>query len=74
MSNTVKCNVCDFPNVPMKAGGSGAMSGSCPECKTQIFARTPKAVAALQARMSGQPAPAAAAKKSGAGIDFLEDC
>lgn len=68
MGNTVKCNVCDFPNVPIKESGSGALSGSCPDCKTQLFARTPKAVAALQARMSGQGTAPAAPEKKGSGL------
>lgn len=56
MGNTVQCNVCDFPNVPVKESGSGALSGACPECKAQVFARTPKAVAALKAKMANAPA------------------
>jgi ribosomal protein L37E len=60
---TTPCNACGFERADVKEGKNGTLSISCCECGTGSFVKSPKAVAALRARIGAAPAPAKASNQ-----------
>lgn len=58
--NAIDCPCCGT-KARVTAAGSGALTVYCPSCKFQGFAKSPKAVESLKARMGVKPAPPAGA-------------
>jgi len=61
----VQCPSCDHPRAEVREGKNGAASIFCPECGSQTLAKSPKASAALRARVVKAKTPAAAAPSRG---------
>ncbi len=57
----VECPSCDHKRAEVREGKNGAASIFCPECGSQTLAKSPKASAALRARVLKSRSPAAAA-------------
>lgn len=61
----VECPSCDHKRAEVREGKNGAASIFCPECGSQTLAKSPKASAALRARVVKTRSPAAAATSRG---------
>jgi phage FluMu protein Com len=75
--NAIDCPCACGSKARVTASGSGALTVYCPNCKFQGFAKSPKSVTALQARIgvtpaadrpAGRPAGTPAEKKPGSGL------
>jgi hypothetical protein len=70
MIGTIGCIACGFERAAVKDGRNGTLSVHCTECGTQTLVKSPKAVAAMRARIGAAPAPTKAPEQRAFGDVF----